>query len=146
MSSVLRPPEPRRRLSRLRIVSLPQPRSVDPAVARRLRSDANHNSKPHDHPHLATGDWIRKGSPWCLIESQVAPGRRFRQSVTKEILRAKYLLTTQLVNELVETDEKMLAGSIAQLDGLDLLCIEELGYMGWTLVDSPRNTYKQLTD
>lgn len=46
MWSVLRPPEPQRRLPVYRNVGLPQRWTVNAAVARRLRADANHNNKP----------------------------------------------------------------------------------------------------
>jgi DNA replication protein DnaC len=44
--------------------------------------------------------------------------------------RARYTLATKLVNELVEAaDEKQLAKPIARYGRVDLLCIDELGYM-----------------
>jgi len=44
--------------------------------------------------------------------------------------RVKYILATRLVNELVEaSDEKQLARTIARYGRVDLLCIDELGYM-----------------
>lgn len=44
--------------------------------------------------------------------------------------RVKYSLATKLVNELVEAaDEKQLARTIARYGRVDLLCIDELGYM-----------------
>jgi DNA replication protein DnaC len=42
----------------------------------------------------------------------------------------KYTLATKLVNELVEAaDDKQLAKTIARYGRVDLLCIDELGYM-----------------
>ena len=44
--------------------------------------------------------------------------------------RVEYVLATRLGNELVEaTDEKSLARTIARYGRVDLLCIDELGYM-----------------
>lgn len=44
--------------------------------------------------------------------------------------RVKYTLATRLVNELIEAaDEKLLAKTIARYGRVDLLCIDELGYM-----------------
>jgi DNA replication protein DnaC len=44
--------------------------------------------------------------------------------------RVRYTLATKLVNELVEAaDEKVLAKTIARYGRVDLLCIDELGYM-----------------
>lgn len=44
--------------------------------------------------------------------------------------RVKYTLATKLVNELVEAaDEKVLAKTIARYGRVDLICVDELGYM-----------------
>ena len=44
--------------------------------------------------------------------------------------RVKYALATKLVNELVEAaDERQLAKTIARYGRVDLICIDELGYM-----------------
>ncbi len=44
--------------------------------------------------------------------------------------RVRYVLATKLVNELVEAaDEKQLTKTIARYGRVDLLCIDELGYM-----------------
>ena len=44
--------------------------------------------------------------------------------------RVKYTLATKLVNLLVEAaDEKVLARTIARYGRVDLLCVDELGYM-----------------
>ena len=44
--------------------------------------------------------------------------------------RVRYTLATKLVNELVEAaDDKILAKTIARYGRVDLLCIDELGYM-----------------
>lgn len=44
--------------------------------------------------------------------------------------RVKYVLATKLVNELAEAaDEKLLTKTIARYGRVDLLCIDELGYM-----------------
>jgi DNA replication protein DnaC len=59
--------------------------------------DANPNINPATIHTLAAGDWIRKGSPLCLIGDS--------------------------------SDEKVLAKTIARYGRVDLLCIDELGYM-----------------
>ena len=44
--------------------------------------------------------------------------------------RVKYTLASKLANELVEAaDEMILAKTIARYGRVDLLCIDELGYM-----------------
>jgi DNA replication protein DnaC len=96
--------------------------------------DANPNIKPATFQSLATGDWIRKGAPLCLIgdsgtgKSQMLIG--LGTAAAEQGYRVKYALATWPVNELVEAaDEKMLAKTIARYGRVDLLCIDELGYM-----------------
>ena len=44
--------------------------------------------------------------------------------------RVKYVLAAKLVNELVEAaDERVLSKTIARYGRVDLLCLDELGYM-----------------
>lgn len=83
---------------------------------------------------LATGEWIRKGQPLCLIgdsgtgKSHLLIG--IGTAAAEKGYRVKYTLATRLVNELVEAaDEKVLAKTIARYGRVDLLCIDELGYM-----------------
>jgi DNA replication protein DnaC len=96
--------------------------------------DANPNISPATIDTLATGDWIRKGSPLCLIgdsgtgKSHLLIG--LGTAAAEKGYRVKYTLATRLVNELVEAaDEKMLAKTIGRYGRVDLLCIDELGYM-----------------
>ncbi|MBJ7321670.1 MAG: IS21-like element helper ATPase IstB [Rhodococcus sp.] len=96
--------------------------------------DANPNINPAAIGTLATGDWIRKGQPLCLIgdsgtgKSHLLIG--LGAAVAEHGYRVKYVLATRLVNELVEAaDEKQLAKTIARYGRVDLLCIDELGYM-----------------
>lgn len=83
---------------------------------------------------LAKGDWIRKGEPLCLIGDSgtgkthllIALGT----AAAQQGFRVRYTLATKLVNELVEAaDERQLAKTIARYGRVDLLCIDELGYM-----------------
>ena len=96
--------------------------------------DANPNINPTTIHQLATGDWIRKGEPLCLIgdsgtgKSHLLIG--LGTAAAEKGYRVKYTLATKLVNELVEAaDEKQLARTIARYGRVDLLCIDELGYM-----------------
>ncbi len=96
--------------------------------------DANPNINPATIHTLATGDWIRKGAPLCLIgdsgtgKSHLLIG--LGTAAAEQGYRVKYTLATRLVNELVEAaDEKILAKTIARYGRVDLLCIDELGYM-----------------
>ena len=69
-----------------------------------------------------------------IVELQRAVGARLAKFVGTEAAmagyRVKYTLATQLANELVEAaDEMTLAKTIARYGRVDLLCIDELGYM-----------------
>ncbi|MEA9987139.1 IS21-like element helper ATPase IstB [Subtercola sp. RTI3] len=96
--------------------------------------DANPNINPATINTLATGDWVRKGQPLCLIgdsgtgKSHLLIG--LGTAAAEKGYRVKYTLATRLVNELVEAaDEKTLARTIARYGRVDLLLIDELGYM-----------------
>ena len=96
--------------------------------------DANPNINPATIGTLATGDWIRKGQPLCLIgdsgtgKSHLLIG--LGAAAAEHGYRVKYVLATRLVNELVEAaDEKQLARTIARYGRVDLLLLDELGYM-----------------
>ena len=96
--------------------------------------DANPNINPATIHTLAAGDWIRKGQPLCLIgdsgtgKSHLLIG--LGTAAAEKGFRVKYTLATRLVNELVEAEnDKALAKTIARYGRVDLLCIDELGYM-----------------
>jgi DNA replication protein DnaC len=83
---------------------------------------------------LAKGAWIRAGQPLCLIgDSGTGKSHLLIALGTEAAMagyRVKYTLATQLANELVEAaDEMTLAKTIARYGRVDLLCIDELGYM-----------------
>ena len=96
--------------------------------------EANPNINQATINTLATGDWIRKGQPLCFIgdsgtgKSHLLIG--LGTAAAEKGFRVRYTLATRLVNELVEAeDEKVLAKTIARYGRVDLLCIDELGYM-----------------
>ena len=96
--------------------------------------EANPNVNSATIHTLASGDWIRKGSPLCLIgdsgtgKSHLLVG--LGSAAAEKGYQVKYTLATRLVNELVEAaDVKVLAKTIARYGRVDLLCIDELGYM-----------------
>jgi len=96
--------------------------------------DANEAINPATVRQLANGDWIRKGDPRCLIGDSgtgkshllIALGT----AAAERGRRVRYTLATKLVNELVEAaDDKILTKTIARYGRVDLLMIDELGYM-----------------
>ncbi|GGL07877.1 DNA replication protein DnaC [Curtobacterium luteum] len=96
--------------------------------------DANPNVSAATIHTLAQGDWIRRGDPLCLIgdsgtgKSHLLIG--LGTAAAEQGYRVKFTLATKLVNELVEAaDEKQLARTIARYGRVDLLLIDELGYM-----------------
>ena len=83
---------------------------------------------------LAACDWVTKGQPLCLIgDSGTGKSHLLIALGTEAAMkghRVRYVLATKLVNELVEAaDERQLSKTIARYGRVDLLCIDELGYM-----------------
>jgi DNA replication protein DnaC len=83
---------------------------------------------------LATCEWVKKGAPLCLIgdsgtgKSHLLIG--LGTAAAMEGYRVRYVLASKLANELVEAaDDKQLTKTIARYGRVDLLCIDELGYM-----------------
>jgi len=95
-------------------------------------------ANPHINPatiaDLATCNWIRRAEPLCLIgdsgtgKSHLLIGLGI--AAAEQGFKVKYTLATKLVNELAEArDDKTLAKTIARYGRVDLLIIDELGYM-----------------
>lgn len=96
--------------------------------------EANPNIEPALINALATCDWIRKGLPLSLIGDSGTGKSHLLIALGTEAamsgFRVKYVLAAKLVNELVEAaDERQLNKTIARYGRVDLLCIDELGYM-----------------
>lgn len=101
---------------------------------RAIDFDANPSTDPATVNTLATYDWVKKGEPLCLIGDSGTDKSHLLIALGTEAAmqgyRVRYTLATKLVNELVEAaDEKQLAKTIARYGRVDLLCIDELGYM-----------------
>lgn len=104
-------------IRRVASAGFPRPKFLD---------DIDYDANPHltaaTINTLAQGDWVRRGDPLCLIGLGTAAAEKG--------FRVKYTLATRLVNELVEAaDEMQLARTIARYGRVDLLIIDELGYM-----------------
>lgn len=96
--------------------------------------DANPNVEPAVIHSLATCEWVKKGQPLCLIgdsgtgKSHLLIGLGTEAAMAGH--RVRYVLAAKLVNELVEAaDDRQLTKTIARYGRVDLLCIDELGYM-----------------
>lgn len=96
--------------------------------------ESNPNIEPAMISTLAKCEWIRKGQPLCLIGDSGTGKSHLLIALgtvaAEKGFRVKYTLATRLVNELVEAaDDKQLAKTIARYGRVDLLAIDELGYM-----------------
>ncbi|MER5776783.1 IS21-like element helper ATPase IstB [Streptomyces sp. NPDC002039] len=101
---------------------------------RKFDFDANPNLDAAMIHTLAKCEWIKKSLPLCLIgDSGTGKSHLLIALGTEAAMagyRVKYVPATKLVNELVEAaDEKQLTKTIARYGRVDLLCIDELGYM-----------------
>ena len=83
---------------------------------------------------LAGSAWVAAGQPCCLIgdsgtgKSHLLIG--LGTAAAENGYRVKYTTAAALVNELVEAaDDKTLSRTIARYGRVDLLCLDELGYM-----------------
>jgi DNA replication protein DnaC len=96
--------------------------------------DANPNVNPAIVNTLATCEWVRTGAPLCLIGDSGTGKSHLLIALGTEAamkgFRVRYVLASKLVNELVEAaDDRQLTKTIARYGRVDLLCIDELGYM-----------------
>jgi DNA replication protein DnaC len=95
---------------------------------------ANPSVNPAVIHQLATCAWVKAGHPLCLIgdsgtgKSHLLIG--LGTAAAQAGYRVRYTLASKLVNELVEAaDDKQLSKTIARYGRVDLLCLDELGYM-----------------
>ncbi|MFD6294307.1 IS21-like element helper ATPase IstB [Streptomyces sp. NPDC060235] len=119
----------RRSERRIKAAGFPRDKSL-----RKFDFDANPNIDAALIHTLAKCEWIKKSLPLCLIgDSGTGKSHLLIALGTEAAMagyRVKYVLATKLVNELVEAaDEKQLTKTIARYGRVDLLCIDELGYM-----------------
>ncbi|HEX3424723.1 MAG TPA: ATP-binding protein, partial [Acidimicrobiales bacterium] len=84
--------------------------------------------------HLATGSFIDAGEPLCLIgdsgtgKSHLLIGTGV--AACEAGRRVRYVTCAGLVNELVEAaDDHMLSRVVGRYGRIDLLCLDELGYV-----------------
>ena len=84
--------------------------------------------------HLAGGTWIDNGEPLVLLGDSgtgkthllIALGT----AAAEQGRRVRYITTAALVNELVEAaDDKELSRVVGRYARLDLLCLDEIGYV-----------------
>lgn len=119
----------RRSERRIKAAKFPREKSL-----RSFEFDANPNIDPAAVHTLAKCEWVKKGQPLCLIgdpgTGKSHPLIALGTEAAMAGYRVKYTLATKLANELVEAaDEKTLSKTITRYGRVDLLCVDELGYM-----------------
>jgi DNA replication protein DnaC len=119
----------RRRARRVHDAGFPRPKRLDD-----FDFAANPNVNPTTVNALATGGWVAAGAPLCLIgdsgtgKSHLLIG--LGTAAAEAGHRVRYVLASRLVNELAEADnDRQLTKTIARYGRVDLLCLDELGYL-----------------
>jgi DNA replication protein DnaC len=119
----------RRAARRIHNAGFPRPKRVE-----EFDFAANKTIDPAVVHQLATCAWVKAGHPLCLIGDSgtgkshllIALGT----AAAEAGYRVRYTLASKLVNELVEAaDDKQLSKTIGRYGRVDLLCLDELGYM-----------------
>jgi DNA replication protein DnaC len=119
----------RRRTRRVQEAGFPRPKRLDD-----LDYTANPNLNPAVINTLAAGQWVAKGRPLCLIGDS-GTGKThlligIGTAAAEAGYRVRYVLASRLVNELAEADnDRALTKVIARYGRVDLLCLDELGYL-----------------
>jgi len=121
--------EERRAARRIHEAGFPRPKTLA-----EFDFAANTAINPATINTLAGCGWVTHGQSLCLIGDSgtgkshllIALGTAAAQAGHK----VRYVLAAKLVNELVEAaDERQLSRTIARYGRVELLCIDELGYM-----------------
>jgi DNA replication protein DnaC len=119
----------RRRARRVQEAGFPRPKRLED-----FDTDANPNIHPATLASLATGDWVRTGTPICLLgdsgtgKSHLLIG--LGTAAAEAGYRVRYVLASRLINELAEAEnDRELTRVIARYGRIDLLCLDELGYL-----------------
>jgi DNA replication protein DnaC len=119
----------RRRTRRVQEAAFPRPKRLED-----FDTDANSHIHPATLASLATGDWVRTGTPVCLLgdsgtgKSHLLIG--LGTAAAEAGYRVRYVLASRLVNELAEAEnDRELTRVIARYGRIDLLCLDELGYL-----------------
>ena len=121
--------EERRKQRLVRDANFPRPKRLED-----FDFNANPNIAPEVVNTLADPAWVRAGQPMCLLgdsgtgKSHLLIG--IGTAIAEAGLRVRYTTAASLVNELAEAaDERHLSRTIARYGRVDLLCLDEFGYL-----------------
>jgi DNA replication protein DnaC len=119
----------RRAARRIREAGFPRPKLLT-----EFQFQANPAINPAVIGQLATCGWVKAGHPLCLIGDSGTGKTHLLISLgtlaAESGYRVRYTLASKLVNELVEAaDERQLSKLIARYGRVDLILIDELGYL-----------------
>jgi DNA replication protein DnaC len=119
----------RRAARRIHDAAFPRDKRIDD-----FDFDANPSISPAVIHQLATCNWVKAGHPLCLIgdsgtgKSHLLIG--LGTAAAEAGYRVRYTLASKLVNEPAEAaDDRQLSRTITRYGRVDLLCLDELGYM-----------------
>ncbi|MCA1835086.1 MAG: IS21-like element helper ATPase IstB [Actinobacteria bacterium] len=121
--------EERRKIRRVREANFPRPKRIED-----FDFDANPGITPEVINTLTDPSWVTAGNPLCLIgdsgtgKSHLLIG--IGTAIAEAGLKVRYTTTANLVNELAEAaDERQLTKVLARYSRVDLLCLDEFGYL-----------------
>lgn len=121
--------EHRRAARRIHDAGFPRDKRID-----EFDFAANSSVSPAVIHQLAACAWVKAGHPLCLIgdsgtgKSHLLIG--LGTAAAEAGYRVRYMLASKLVNELAEAaDDRQLSRTINRYGRVDLLCLDELGYM-----------------
>lgn len=119
----------RRKIRRVREAKFPRPKRLED-----FDTSTVADLPPATLAHLGTGAWIEAGEPLVLLGDSgtgkthllIALGT----AAAEQGRRVRYITTAALVNELIEAaDDQQLSRVLARYARLDLLCLDEVGYV-----------------
>ena len=119
----------RRRIRRVNEAKFPRTKRLED-----LDLTAMTSLPPATLTHLANCSWITAGEPVVLLGDS-GTGKThlligLGTAAAEQGLRVRYVTTAALVNELIEAaDDKQLSRLVGRYARLDLLCLDEVGYV-----------------